>query len=45
MLQQLKDAAAKAGIPNPHVIITDFNQALKNALTIIFNLSQQQIYT
>ena len=43
--KQLQETATKARVHEPLTIITDFDQALKNALSVIFPHSQQQICT
>ncbi|KAM4055616.1 MULE transposase [Hirsutella rhossiliensis] len=43
ILSQLYDTGRRASIPPPGVIITDFDMALKNALSSVFPYSQQQL--
>ncbi|XP_044717907.1 MULE transposase domain-containing protein [Hirsutella rhossiliensis] len=43
ILSQLREAGQQADIPDPGVVITDFDTALKNALDSVFPLTQQQL--
>ncbi|KAM4067884.1 MULE transposase [Hirsutella rhossiliensis] len=43
ILSQLREAGRQADIPDPGVVITDFDTALKNALDSIFPSTQQQV--
>ena len=45
IISQLRVAAEQAAIPDPGVIITDFDTALKNALDPVFPATQQQLCT
>lgn len=44
-LQELREVANRAGIASPGVVITDFDNAIKNALETTFPEAQQQICT
>ncbi|KAM4055584.1 MULE transposase [Hirsutella rhossiliensis] len=44
ILSQLREAGQQADIPDPGVVITDFDTALKNALDSVFPLTQQQLF-
>ncbi|XP_044720065.1 MULE transposase domain-containing protein [Hirsutella rhossiliensis] len=44
ILSQLREAGRQADIPDPGVVITDFDTALKNALDSIFPSTQQQVF-
>ena len=45
IISQLRIAAEQAAIPNPGVIILDFDTALKNALDSVFPATQEQLCT